>query len=150
MNYAFWADVIVALHGGYVGFVVIGELAIVLGGVCGWRWVRNPWFRLIHLLAIAVVAAEAVFHVPCPITVWEGNLRELAGQASGTETFVGRLVHFLFLDGDNPWPEWVYESLHIGFGVLVLATLLLVPPRWPGRKRQRPVEESAGPRLEMS
>ena len=62
--------------------------------------------------------------------MWEYGLRELAGQQAGTETFVGRLIHFLFLDGENPWPEWVYEALHIGFGVLVLATFLLIPPRW--------------------
>jgi hypothetical protein len=30
----------------------------------------------------------------------------------------------------------VYEALHIGFGVLVLGTLLLVPPRWAGLRRR--------------
>jgi hypothetical protein len=141
MGYAFWADVIVAFHGCYVGFVVVGELLIVAGWILRWRWVRNPWFRVVHLLAIAIVAAEAIGQVPCPITVWEGQLRELAGQASSTESFMGRLVHFLFMDGDNPWPEWVYNYLHIGFGVLVLATLLLVPPRWASLKRRRRQEE---------
>src|SRR5262245_51193340 len=145
MGYAVLADVIVALHLVYVGFVVVGELIIVVGGLCRWRWVRNPWFRIVHLLAIAVVAAEAIAHMPCPLTIWEGSLRELAGQATKTESFVGRLVHFLFLDGDNPWPEWVYESLHIGFGVLVLATLFLVPPRWRDLKRRPPQETAGGP-----
>ena len=130
MSYAFWADVIVALHFAYVCFVVLGEVAILAGWLFRWEWVRNPWLRLVHLLAIAVVAAEAILHLPCPVTVWEHNLRELAGQKASTETFVGRLVHFLMLDGDNPWPPWVYDALHIGFGVLVLATLFLVPPRW--------------------
>ena len=41
MGYAFWADVIVALHAAYVGFVVIGELIIVVGALCRWRWVRG-------------------------------------------------------------------------------------------------------------
>ena len=137
MSYAFWADVIVALHAAYVGFVVIGELFIVVGGLFGWRWVRNPWFRTVHLLMIAVVAYEAIFHINCPLTDWEYHLRELAGKDGGSETFMSRIVHFLFLDGDNPWEPWVYEALHIGFGVLVLATLLLVPPRWSGLKRRR-------------
>src|SRR4051794_15066041 len=145
MSYAFWADIIVALHAVYVGFVVIGELVIVVGGLLRWQWVRNPWFRTVHLLMIAVVAAEAVLHLPCPLTEWEYDLRELAGQQSGTETFMGRLVHFLFLDGDDPWPEWVYECLHIGFGVLVLATLFLVPPRWrsPDRSPGTSLESQA-------
>jgi hypothetical protein len=142
MSYAFWADVIVAFHLCYVGFVVVGELFIVAGWILGWRWVRNPWFRLVHLLAIAVVVWESLFHFNCPLTNWENALRELAGQPMGTETFVGRLVHFIFMDGVNPWEPWVYEALHIGFGVLVLATLLLVPPRWSGLKRQRRRDET--------
>jgi hypothetical protein len=137
MGYAFWADVIVALHLAYVGFVVVGELIIVVGALCGWRWVRNPWFRLVHLAMIGIVAYEAFFNINCPLTDWENALRELAGQQTGTETFVGRLVHFLFLDGENPWEPWVYNALHMGFGALVLGTLLLVPPRWSGLKRRR-------------
>ena len=142
MGYAFWADVIVALHAAYVGFVVIGELTIVVGALCGWRWVRNPWFRLVHLAMIAIVAYEAIYHINCPLTDWEYDLRSLAGQATGTETFMGRIVHLLFLDGDNPWDPWVYEALHLGFGALVLGTLLLVPPRlsrlWPRRQGAEP------------
>ena len=140
MGYAFLADAIVALHGLYVGFVVVGELLIVAGLLFRWRWVRNPWFRVVHLLAIAAVAAEAIAHYPCPLTTWEYQLRELAGQHGGTESFMGRIVHFLFLDGNDPWPEWVYEYMHIGFGVLVLLTLVLVPPRW--RSRPRPAVDN--------
>src|SRR5258708_37342984 len=84
--YAFLADVVVFIHGAYVGFVVVGELLIVLGWICRWRWVRNPLFRVIHLLAIAYVAAEAIVHVPCPITGWEQDLREMAGPSSEVET----------------------------------------------------------------
>src|SRR5262245_37180277 len=124
MGYAILADVIAAIHLVYVGFVVVGELFILIGWLFGWSWVRNPWFRLVHLLAIAYVAAEAIVHVPCPITVWEEELRVLAGQPRDEETFTERLVHTLFMDGgENRWPEWVYESMHIGFGVLVLATV---------------------------
>lgn len=141
MVYAFWADVIVALHAAYVGFVVVGELIIVVGALCRWRWVRNPWFRLVHLAMIAIVAYEALFHINCPLTDWEYALRDLAGQQTGTETFMGRIVHFLFLDGDNPWDPWVYEALHVGFGTLVLGTLLLVPPRWVGLWRRQRVPQ---------
>ena len=50
---AYLADVIVAAHVAYVSFVVLGVPTILLGWVCGWRWVRNPWFRYAHLGAIA-------------------------------------------------------------------------------------------------
>ena len=130
MGYLFWADAIAAFHFAYVAFVVVGQLLIMIGLVLRWKWVRNPWFRSLHLLAIAVVAAEAIFHMPCPFTEWEDRLRELGGQPTGSETFVERLVHFFFMDGDNPWPSWVYEYLHIGFGVLVLLTFVAAPPRF--------------------
>ena len=57
-------------------------------------------------------------------------MRKLAGQKPGEESFTEQLVHSLFLDGEDPWEEWVYELMHIGFGVLVLVTLVLVPPRF--------------------
>src|SRR5262245_57739595 len=138
--YAVLADALTAGHFAYVAFVVVGELAILLGAAFRCRWARNPWFRGLHLLAIAYVAAEAIFHVPCPLTVWEGELRTLAGQQASTDTFVGRTVHFFFMDGGDRWPEWVYEYLHIGFGVLVLLTFVLIPPRW---RKQRPTVQPA-------
>ena len=58
--YRLAADAVVIVHYAYVAFVAVGLLAILLGLVCGWRWVRNFWFRSLHLLAILVVAAEAV------------------------------------------------------------------------------------------
>src|SRR4051812_46116234 len=96
---AFVADAITAIHAAYVGFIVLGEVAILVGAAFGCRWARNPWFRSLHLLAIALVAAEAFLTLPCPLTIWEHDLRELAGQQPGTQTFVERLVHFLFMDG---------------------------------------------------
>ena len=44
--------------------------------VC-WEWVRNWWFRVAHLVAILIVAAEAFLDIPCPLTEWEYRLREL-------------------------------------------------------------------------
>jgi hypothetical protein len=138
MGYVFWADVLAAFHFGYVAFVVVGQLLILIGLVLRWKWVRNPWFRSVHLLAIAVVAAEAIFHMPCPLTIWEDNWRTLGGQTTDSQTFVERLVHFFFMDGDDPWPSWVYEYLHIGFGVLVLLTFVAAPPRFRRRKAAVP------------
>jgi hypothetical protein len=127
MPYGFLADGIVALHFAYVAFVVGGELVILLGLACGWRWVRNLWFRLTHLLFIGVVAAEAAYGYTCPLTVWEFRLRALAGQPVEQGSFLGRLFHnLLFIPMDPAWLPF----LHIGFGVLVLLTFLLAPPRW--------------------
>jgi hypothetical protein len=40
MFYSFLADVVVALHVAYVGFVVVGLLLILLGLPLRWSWGR--------------------------------------------------------------------------------------------------------------
>src|SRR5262245_36576837 len=95
MPYSLLADLLVAIHVGYVCYVVVGQLLIWLGLARRWGWVRNPWFRWTHLLAIVVVSLEAVMNWPCPLTVWEGQLRGAAGQEVSDQSFLGRLLHHL-------------------------------------------------------
>src|SRR4051812_3199320 len=93
------ADAVVVFHFSYVAFVILGQLAILAGLVMGWRWIRNPTFRAVHLLAIGVVVLEAWFGVTCPLTTWEQQLREKAGDVSYTGDFIARCVHeTLFYD----------------------------------------------------
>ena len=47
MIYRILADVVAVLHLGYVVFVVLGLLVILLGRALGWEWIRNRWFRSI-------------------------------------------------------------------------------------------------------
>jgi hypothetical protein len=127
MWYSFLADMIVAAHVVYVGFILVGQLAIMIGAVLKWHWIRNPWFRVSHLTAIVIVAVEAILGIVCPLTVWEDRLRQLAGQEVTGSSFIGRaLDSILFYDT----PEWILNACHVGFAVLVLATLMLVPPSW--------------------
>jgi hypothetical protein len=92
-----------------------------------WRWVRNLPFRLIHLVAVVLVAAEALLGVVCPLTEWEFRLRELAGQQVERQlSFVARLVRaVIFYD----FPSWVFTATYVGFAVLVAGSFLLIPPR---------------------
>src|SRR5262249_24175615 len=73
------ADLIVVLHATYFSFVVFGLLLILLGVVFRWGWVRNFWFRTLHLTAIGIVVLEALIGMNCPLTDWEDRLREMAG-----------------------------------------------------------------------
>jgi len=70
------------------------------GAALGWRWVRNPWFRYLHLAAIAFVAAEALLGAACPLTVWEDVLRG----GLRPESFIGRWAHRLLY---YQAPEWI-------------------------------------------
>ena len=130
MSDALLADLVVAIHLGYVAFVLVGEILILLGIWRGWRWIRNRWFRVLHLMAILIVAAEALSNVTCPLTSWEATLRERAGQSVGHGTFVGKLIHnVLFIDA----PDWAFNLGYLLFALLVGITFWWAPPRWKPR-----------------
>jgi hypothetical protein len=136
MLYGLLADAIVAIHFAYVAFVVLGQLVIVVGAVARWQWVRNFWFRLAHLAAIGVVVMETVGQVPCPLTIWERDLRLAAGQQLSDATFVGRLLHDVMFFDDVPAED--FAPVYYTFGAIVLATFVLAPPRWPRRAARSP------------
>ncbi len=120
------ADLIVLLHACYVGFVVLGLAAILIGGLCHWSWVRNIYFRVVHLAMIAIVVGEALAGIPCPVTIWEKQLRVRAGQTSYPGDFLGYWVHRLLFFRAEPW---VFTVSYAIFGLAVVAALVLVPPR---------------------
>lgn len=133
-TYQFLADAVVVFHALFVGFVVFGQLYILVGLWRRWPAVRNFWFRLIHLSMIGVVALEAVFGIVCPLTSLENHLRQLAGQQVQEGSFMGRLAHnILFYDA----PQWIFSVLHCVFALVVVLTFVLAPPRWPFHRRMK-------------
>ncbi len=121
------ADIVVAVHAAYVAFVVFGLLAIWVGWWRGWRWTTHRAFRVLHLIMILVVAGEAIADVPCPLTVWERDLREQAGQPLDGESFMGRLLHgLLFYQA----PAHVLTIGYVVYALLVVLSLWWIPPRW--------------------
>ncbi len=129
----FLADSIVVVHLAYVAFVVLGMAAIVAGIALRWQWVRNFWFRSIHFLMIAVVVAESLCGILCPLTDWEGRLRDLAGEPNAPGSFIGRWAHdVLFVDLSPSTLAACYSV----FSLAVLLVLILAPPRWPWKKHE--------------
>jgi 4-hydroxybenzoate polyprenyltransferase len=62
--YLLAADAILLLHVLFVVFIVLSLLLIFAGNALAWHWVRNPWFRLVHLIAIAVVVVQSWLKKP--------------------------------------------------------------------------------------
>ena len=60
------ADLIVVIHATYFWFVVLGLVAILVGVAFRWKWVRNPWFRWIHVSMIGIVVAEDLAGIDAP------------------------------------------------------------------------------------
>lgn len=131
MPYRFLADVVLVLHFGVVVFVVGGLVAVFMGNRFGWRWVNGWWFRLAHLVAIAIVVAQAWLGRLCPLTILESWLRTRAGDSGYGSGFIeywfGRLIFF-------EAPFWVFTLGYTVFALLVVGAWWYFPPR---RRRER-------------
>jgi len=122
------ADLVLAAHAVLAFSLTFGLVAILVGGPLGWGWVRSRAFRLAHVLGMAVVAAEALLGVACPLTEFESALRSAAQAPAYGQSFIAHwLGRLLFYDFD----EAVFAGAYlIGLGVTVWAWR-----RWPVRKR---------------
>ena len=128
-GYRLLADAVVVLHFAYVLFVVWGLVAIVAGLVLRRSWARNFWFRVVHLAMIGIVVLEAWVNITCPLTTWENRLRRAGGLDPHELDFIERWLHqVMFFRA----PAWVFVVLYSTFGLVVVATFVLYPPRWPG------------------
>jgi hypothetical protein len=129
--YPFLANVVLIAHVGIVLFIVGGLLLTLLGGALRWQWVRNFWFRTLHLVGIAYIAMEAWMGIVCPLTTLELWLRELGGQTVYEGDFIAHWMRqIMFYEA----PPWVFIAAYSGFGALVLASWFLVRPSWPRRR----------------
>lgn len=125
------ADALLVLHVGVVLFVVGVALLVPIGAARGWRWVRHRGLRLSHLAAIAFIASQAWLGELCPLTVWEQDLRGLAGEATHGESFIGYwLGRLLYVEA--PW--WAFVAAYTGFAAYVALLWWRVPPA-RGRRR---------------
>ncbi|MBW1674665.1 MAG: DUF2784 domain-containing protein, partial [Deltaproteobacteria bacterium] len=89
------ADIIAIIHLGYVIYVILGFILIVVGIILRWKWIRNLPFRITHLLAIVGVACEALLGVNCPLTVLECKLRYASNLSEERVSFIGAIVDSL-------------------------------------------------------
>lgn len=137
MNYSrLAADLVVIVHAGFIAFVLVGLLLVWIGIAARWEWIRNPWFRGVHLLAIAFVVLQAYLGIVCPLTEWENALRVRGGQQAYGETgFIQHWLHALIFFSA---PPWVFTLCYTLFGLLVIGTLLLAPPRFGWRRQESP------------
>ena len=123
---ALLADTLLVVHAAIVVFVVGGEILFLVGGRRGWNWVRHFGLRVVHLLLMLYIAFNAWLGELCPLTIWEQELRRMAGQDAYAESFIEHwLSRLLFFEA--PW--WIFVAAYTAFALLVLATWRWFPPR---------------------
>ena len=125
------ARAVLALHLGIILFNVFGMIAIPLGGLYGWRFVRVFWWRALHVVILGGVAVQAVAGRACILTIWQSALLgSTAGRTPLIVRWVDRLIFW-------PLPIWVFAAAYVAVFLYVVALLRLVAPRWPVQAARR-------------
>ncbi len=133
LGYRLAADALLVTHVLFVLFVVVGLVLVLVGKPLGWSWVRNPYFRIAHLAAIGIVVLQSWIGMICPLTTWEMMLREKAGDAVYTGSFIAHwLEELLYYQA----PMWVFALCYTVFAALVVLSWYWVRPRTLSRMRE--------------
>ena len=121
------ADLVLVVHVAFIAFVIVGLILTWIGWLRRWGWVRNLWFRLAHLAAIGVVAAQALFGIICPLTLWEDELRLLAGgEGRYAGSFIQHWLHqLIFFQAEG----YVFTIAYVAFFLAVALSFWVIPPR---------------------
>ena len=120
------ADLLLVFHASFIAFVILGLIAVLLGGVLSWSWVRNRRFRVVHLACIGIVVLQSWLGMICPLTTLEMGLRREAGDPTYSGSFVAHWLSELIYY-EAPW--WVFVTAYTAFGALVVLSWFLVRPR---------------------
>jgi hypothetical protein len=126
------ADLVVALHLGFVAFAL-------LGGLLALRWPRACWLQL--PAAFWAVLVEWMGW-PCPLTPLEVGLRRAAGGSGYAESFLERhALPVLYPAELTQGLQLALGCVALGVNVLVYALVLRRRAARPGRagtRRSRP------------
>lgn len=114
-------QLVLALHLIVIAFNVAGLAVIPLGAARGWRFVRWPWLRLLHLGSLAAVAAQAVLGRACFLTDWQGALTGGGARDPLIMRWVNSIIYW-------PLPMWAFTALYLAVFAYVVALWWWVRP----------------------
>ena len=74
MNVLF-SEIVLLFHFCIFLFMVLSFFLIPLGYNQKWEWVKNRYYRLIHLILMGIIFIETILGFMCPLTILENFLR---------------------------------------------------------------------------
>ena len=74
MNIIF-SEIVLLFHFCIFLFVILSFFLIPLGYSRKWEWVKNKYYRLIHLILMGIIFIETILGFMCPLTILENFLR---------------------------------------------------------------------------
>ena len=123
------ADAVLAAHLAIILFNGFGLIAVPIGAIRGWWFVRVRWWRVLHVVLLAAVAVQAALGRACILTLWQ---RALGGAAFDRAPLIARWVNGLIY---WPLPIWVFAALYLIVFSYALALLSVRPAGSANRGR---------------
>jgi hypothetical protein len=124
MAWGVLADVVVAVHLGFIAFAV-------LGGFLAWRWPRVVFAHLPCLGWATWVEATSQI---CPLTPLENRLRAMGGEAGYHGGFIEHyLVPLIYPAEITPRLQWTLTGILVGINLLAYGRLIA---RWRQRAQR--------------
>ncbi len=114
----------------YVHFVVVmfnifWLIVVPVGAWQAWRFVHNYWWRLVHLLALMLVAAQTLAGRLCFLTSFQDYLQGQSGAPMEPPSLLTRVVaRAVFW----PLPDWVFAPLYVLALAFAAILWIAVPP----------------------
>ena len=121
MRYDWLVTVILALHFGYLAY-------LVLGGFLAWRW---PTAFFVHVFACVWGVLIVLSLVDCPLTFAEHWAREKAGQTPTTAGFIDRYLT------NAMYPAEYVEEIRLAIALVVLVSWVGTFVLWRRRRVAR-------------
>ena len=104
------ADVVLAVHLAYLGFVPLGAVLVA-------RFPRLLW---LHLTCVVLALVSITVGFDCPLTTWEQSLRRRGGQRPYRDGFV---AHYLT---GRVYPHGYEWAVQVLFGVCIVGSYALM------------------------
>ena len=69
------SEIVLLLHFSIFLFMILSFILIPYGYYKNWEWVKNIYFRSIHLILMGIILIETILGFMCPLTILENFLR---------------------------------------------------------------------------
>ena len=71
-----FSEIILLFHFCIFLFMILSFFLIPLGYYQKWEWVKNKYYRSIHLILMGIISIETILGFMCPLTILENYFRD--------------------------------------------------------------------------
>ena len=93
MNILF-SEIVLLFHFCIFLFIILSFFLIPFGYYQKWEWVKNKYYRLIHLVLMGIILIETILGFMCPLTILENYLRNDIGVDNNLTQIIHQIMYW--------------------------------------------------------